>query len=120
MRIKLDENLPFDLVPILTSLGHDVDTVLQEGIQGSLDVDVWQATQKEERFLITQDLDFSDIRRFLPGTRTGILLIRLRNPTRRALLRRVEWLFKDEDALSWLNCLVVATDHKVRIRRPHS
>lgn len=120
MRIKLDENLPFDLVSILTSLGHDVHTVIQEGIKGSQDTKVWQLAQAEARFLLTQDLDFSDIRRFLPGSHFGILLVRLRNPTRRALVRRVEWLFREEDVLTWRNCLVVATDHKVRIRRPHS
>ena len=27
MRIKLDENLPAQLVTVLTELGHDVDTV---------------------------------------------------------------------------------------------
>ena len=120
MRIKLDENLPFDLVSILTALGHDVDSVIQEGIQGSQDAEIWQAAQEEERFLITQDLDFSDIRRFVPGSHSGILLIRLHNPTRRALLRRVDWLFQEEDVLSWENCLVVATDRKVRVRHPHS
>ena len=119
MRIKLDENLPYDLIPVLTALGHNVHTVIQEGLQGSQDAKLWQLAQSEERFLITQDLDFSDIRQFLPGTHTGILLIRLRNPSRSALVRRVEWLFREEDVLSWLSCLVIATDHKVRIRRFH-
>ena len=30
MRIKLDENLPTGLVPLLTALGHEVDTVPAE------------------------------------------------------------------------------------------
>lgn len=30
MRIKLDENVPARLVPLLTDLGHDVDTVIGE------------------------------------------------------------------------------------------
>lgn len=29
MRVKLDKNVPTHLVPILTALGHDVDTVPQ-------------------------------------------------------------------------------------------
>ena len=118
MKIKLDENLPFDLVPTLAALGHDVHSVFEEGIVGARDVEVWKAAQREERFLITQDMDFSDIRLFEPGSHSGILLLRLHEPTWRALMKRVDWLFHEEDVNSWRNCLVVATDRKVRIRRP--
>lgn len=34
MTIKLDENLPHQLVQLLTDLGHDVDTVPDEHIAG--------------------------------------------------------------------------------------
>lgn len=82
MKIKLDENLPFGLATILKDLGHDVDTVNDERLIGHVDEDIWDAAQKESRFLITQDLDFSDSRRFAPGSHHGILLIRLRSPNR--------------------------------------
>lgn len=36
MRIKLDENLPAGLVPLLIDLGHEVDTVPAEGIGGQM------------------------------------------------------------------------------------
>lgn len=68
MNIKLDENLPASLVGALAKLGHDVDTVVAEGLAGETDNVVCQAAQDARRFLITQDLDFSDIRRFAPGT----------------------------------------------------
>lgn len=67
MKIKLDENLPASLAAVLSNLSHDVHTIAQEGLSGSSDRDVWDATQRDERFLITQDLDFSDLRRFIPG-----------------------------------------------------
>jgi predicted nuclease of predicted toxin-antitoxin system len=68
VRIKLDENLPDRLVAVLTTLGHDVDTVHGEQLTGRADPDVWSAAQSARRFLITQDLDFSDFRRYKPGT----------------------------------------------------
>ena len=71
MKIKLDENLPEGLVAALTALGHDVDTSVREGLGGRNDDTVWRAAQDAERFLITQDLDFSDIRRYTPGTHRG-------------------------------------------------
>jgi len=59
MRIKLDENIPHRLVDLLAGLGHDVDTLDAEALQGTDDSSVWEASQQADRFLITQDLDFS-------------------------------------------------------------
>ena len=61
MRIKLDENLPGRLVALLTQRGHDVDTVPVEGIAGKDDAIVWRAAQSDRRFLVTQDLEGSNI-----------------------------------------------------------
>jgi predicted nuclease of predicted toxin-antitoxin system len=118
MRIKLDENLPTDLSALLESFGHEVDTVPQEGLKGSPDAVVWQAAQAENRFFMTQDLDFSDIRKFAPGTHPGLLLIRLESPSRKAIIARVQSILQTVPIAHWSGCLVVATDHKIRIRRP--
>ena len=63
---------------------------------GRPDDAIWQATQAADRFLITQDLDFSDTRRYVPGTHAGLLLVRLPNPGREALVARVVLLFATE------------------------
>lgn len=118
MRIKLDENLPTSLVEALVQLGHDADSVEQEGLQGSPDSDVWAAAQSDKRFLVTQDLDFSDVRQFGPGTHYGLLLVRLADPSRRALKAYIKCLFQAEDVERWARCFVVATDTKIRVRRP--
>jgi predicted nuclease of predicted toxin-antitoxin system len=118
VNIKLDENLPERLVSVLSALGHDVDTVHSEQLAGCDDADVWSAAQSIGRFLITQDLDFSDLRRYTPGTHAGLLLLRLAKPGRDALLERVSMLFATERVDEWRGCLVVATDRKVRVKRP--
>lgn len=118
MKIKLDENLPERLVAELQILGHDVDTVRAEHLAGKDDGEVWQAAQSAGRFLITQDLDFSNVRRFVPGTHAGLLLARLAKPGRDALVFRIVDLFATENVDRWRGCLIVATDHKIRIKRP--
>jgi predicted nuclease of predicted toxin-antitoxin system len=118
MRIKLDENLPAGLAHALGALGHDVETVPGERLRGVPDSEVWSAAQREGRFLVTQDLDFSDARRFVPGTHAGLLLLRLSEPNRRVLESYVTGLFRDELVDTWTGCVVVATDAKVRVRRP--
>jgi len=115
VKIKLDENLPERLVSELGALGHDVDTVRAEHLVGRADNEVWQAAQSASRFLITQDLDFSDVRQYKPGTHAGLLLVRLAQPGRYTL---VAMRFATEPVDQWQGCLVVATDHKVRLKRP--
>jgi predicted nuclease of predicted toxin-antitoxin system len=118
VRIKLDENLPAGLVPLLGALGHDVDTVPAEDIAGEDDDVVWRAAQADGRFLVTQDLDFSDARKYAPGTHHGLLLVRLPQPGRIALQDRVTNLFRTEAVDTWSGCMVTATPTKVRIKRP--
>ena len=118
MRIKLDENLPASLRAILINLRHDVHTVADEHLTGFSDPEVREAAQRDGRFLITQDLDFSDLRRFTPGTHHGILLVRLRSPDRQTLIVRVRELFAYEDVSRWNRCFVVASERKLRIVRP--
>jgi predicted nuclease of predicted toxin-antitoxin system len=118
MKIKLDENIPSTLMADLSALGHDIDSVVDEGLMGHSDPDVWAGAQSSGRFLITQDLDFSDVRQFKPGTHHGILLIRMKQPGRRAVMNRILSLFNGHDVGSWRGCFVVATEVKVRVHRP--
>jgi predicted nuclease of predicted toxin-antitoxin system len=62
MKIKLDGNLPRGLVQVLSGFGHDVDTVIEEGLAAANDDAVWRAAQRAGRLLGTQDLDFSSPR----------------------------------------------------------
>lgn len=117
MKIKIDENLPASLVEALQGLGHDADSVESEELVGRDDSDVWSAAQAAGRLLVTQDLDFSDQRRFVPGTHHGLLLVRLSRPGRIALFDRIMALFSTEQVEQWSRCLVVATDYKLRVRR---
>ena len=118
MKIKIDENIPIAVVATLRELGHAVDSVKEEGLTGRADDIVWKAAQSESRFLITQDLDFSDVRRFTPGEHKGILLVRLHAPGRLAVSERTASLYQTEDVESWSGCFVIASEHKIRVKRP--
>lgn len=116
MKIKLDENLPARLKSVLEQNGHGTDTVIEENLAGQPDQKIWRAAQDENRFLITQDLDFSDTRQFAPGRHAGILLVRLREPGANALLGKLTAIAGEIE--NWHGCFVVLTDHKLRIKRP--
>jgi predicted nuclease of predicted toxin-antitoxin system len=117
MRIKLDENLPVGLSSPLRKLDHDVSTAHDEDLNGKPDSDIWQAAQREARVLITQDLDFSDLRTFVPGTHHGIVLVRLRSPSRRTLIERIVFVFSTESVEAWSGCFVIVSSRKIRVIR---
>jgi predicted nuclease of predicted toxin-antitoxin system len=117
VKIKLDENIPVSVVQVLASHGHDVHSVWDEGLVGRKDQEIWVRCQQEERLLITQDLDFADLRKFQPGSHFGIILVRILHPGRVELLNLLSWVFGTQDVESWNRCLVIASETQIRIRR---
>ncbi|MDD5204301.1 MAG: DUF5615 family PIN-like protein [Desulfobacterales bacterium] len=115
--MKIDECLPLECADLLAAHGHEVETVYQEGLRGRPDQLIWSAAQEEKRFLITTDLDFSDIRRYKPGNHHGVLLMRLHSESKPAMLSYFEWLLNEHKIDEWAGCLIIATDRKVRVKR---
>ena len=77
-RFKLDENLPRDAEALLSKAGHDVHTVHEEQLGGDSDSRVFDASQAEDRILVSFDLNFSDIRVYPPASHKGIWVLRPR------------------------------------------
>ncbi len=77
MRLKLDENLGRAVVEILESEGHDVQTVLGQGMSSASDCEVIRTCQDERRCLVTFDLDFGNPLVFDPAEYSGIAVVRL-------------------------------------------
>jgi len=118
MKLKLDENIPVTAAAQLRAMGFDVDTVHDEHLVGGSDESVWLAAQTEGRFLVTQDLDFSDTRKFAPGSHCGILLVRLPDSEQWRVSDYLLAWFSDSEISTWARCVVVATPNKVRVLRP--
>jgi predicted nuclease of predicted toxin-antitoxin system len=117
VKLKLDENVAASAKPRLAAMGYDVDTVLDEALQGATDEDVWAAAQREGRVLVTQDLDFSDVRRFQLGTHAGIVLLRLPDDEQWRIADFVVSAFALADARTWSCCFVVVSATKIRVTR---
>ena len=75
MKFKLDENLPASSAAILETAGHDIDTVIGEGLTGALDPEVVAAATAAGRILISLDRGLGDIRRYPPGSHAGIVVL---------------------------------------------
>ena len=82
MLVKLDENVPVQLKRLFVESGHEADTVLDERMGGATDLEIASACASEGRVLVTQDLDFADIRAYPPSEYPGIIFFRLANQGR--------------------------------------
>jgi predicted nuclease of predicted toxin-antitoxin system len=76
MRLKLDENLSWQLVERLRHAGHDVATVRDEGLAGADDDALFARCRQEGRCLVTLDLDFGNVLRFPPEKTAGLVVLR--------------------------------------------
>jgi predicted nuclease of predicted toxin-antitoxin system len=118
VKVKLDENLGQSHAELVRAAGHVAARVTEQGLSGAKDPAVWRHVCDTGRFFITLDLDFSDVRRFVPGTHPGILLIRARGKGRGAVARVLRRVLAEHGLDPLVGCLAVADESRTRIRRP--
>jgi predicted nuclease of predicted toxin-antitoxin system len=118
MKIKIDEDLPKAVVELVRDVFPDTASVLEEGISGTLDPELWKLTQKEGRFLITGDKGFANIRSYPPGTHYGVLLLRPESEGIPQLKELIQEVLKSGMLKRLAGCIGVATPGRLRIRRP--
>jgi predicted nuclease of predicted toxin-antitoxin system len=118
VKFKLDENLPVSSTAILTSVGHDVDTVTQEGLIGALDRDVVAAATAAGRILISLDRGLGDIRAYPPGSHDGIVVLRLTDQSAAAAIKAVSDLATLPNPESLTGTVAVLQRGLLRIRHP--
>jgi predicted nuclease of predicted toxin-antitoxin system len=116
VKIKLDENLPRSASEVLSTAGHDVDTVVGEALRNADDPRVVSAATASTRLLLTLDRGLGDIRRYLPGSHSGVLVLRLRDQAAPSVRAAVEELLAAHDLESLAGTITVAQHGMLRIR----
>lgn len=92
MRCKLDQNMDPRAALILRQAGYDVLTVKDQNLTGADDGIIAAACQREQRYLITLDKDFSNKFLYPPATFHGIIVLRHSRSTAKNLLDLVKQL----------------------------
>lgn len=117
MRIKIDEDLPKAVIGLLREHDYDVDSVLSQGMSGWKDPALWQAIQAEERFLITADKGFADIRKYPLGMHQGVMLLRPDQAGIRPIVELLRRVLVEYDLNILAGTTAVVTPRSIRIRR---
>jgi predicted nuclease of predicted toxin-antitoxin system len=121
MRFLLDENISPQTEKLLKSWGYDVSSIAEKDIRGVVDLEVIRVAKKEERIIITQDLDFGRLYYFLMKASVGIIVIRQKRIqtveiVNQALKRLFEFVRKENiDEKIMARSLTVISEKKIRI-----
>ena len=117
VKLKLDEGLSYRLKPTLQELGHDVDTVVDEGLKSEDDAVLADIARQNERVLFTLDRGLGDVRQYAPGEHPGVVVFRLRFAGPGTVSRFVEEFVRNQHLDEMVGCLVIVEPGKIRIRR---
>lgn len=117
MKVKLDENIPRRAAEVLTRAGHEIDTVVEEGLTGSPDPDVVGAATTAGRLLITLDRGIGDVRTYPPGAHAGVLVLRPADQSAASVAALLEQLLAGVDLDGLAGAVAVAQPGLLRVRR---
>ncbi len=116
MKFKIDQNLPVEFVPLLQQAGHEAATVFDQKMTGAPDPQIVAVCQRENRILITADLDLSDIRQYSPERHPGFIVLGLQRQARPQQIAALQRILPLLATTTLANRLWIVEETRVRIR----
>jgi len=116
VKFKVDENLPVEVAQLLRETGHDVFTVLEQGLGGAKDQAIAEICQAEQRALVTLDIHFADIRSYPPADFSGMIVLRLERHDKTHVLQIMSRVLKMTDSEQLVGQLWIVDERRIRVR----
>jgi len=117
VRFLIDAPLSPETARWLTAQGHDAVHVEARGLLRAPDEDILRAAAKDDRLVITMDLDFPELLATKALRAPGVILIRLSFATTSHLHERLTALLQAIDPDSLTETVTVLEDLRFRIRK---
>ena len=117
MKLFADECVYQVTVDALRSWGHDVVTTQEVNLAGEADEEQLQEAISQRRVLITNDLDFSNIRRYPPANHCGIIVLKIRPRILNEVHAVLRTLLDRSSQEGLHQSLVIIDRNKYRIRQ---
>jgi predicted nuclease of predicted toxin-antitoxin system len=113
LKLLIDENISPEVTRNLRTLGYDVNSA-RESCKGCPDEEIVEIAKKEERTIITFDLDFGELYRNL-GVSSIVLRLKTKRPS--AVLKCLLDFFKtmSDQKIDMKNKLAVIKEGKIRL-----
>lgn len=115
MIFLLDENFPKSAETLISSLGHKAIDIRGTDLQGADDFHLFEVAQSYGAILLTTDRDFYHTVPLQYSEHCGVIVIALKQPNRKAILARLEWVLTQDLINSISNTVVLLRDNVYRI-----
>lgn len=114
MRLLADENIPLSVIKFLRERGQDVVTLHELNRLGIADIEVIDLAEKDNRIVLTLDLDFGHMYYFARREKVSIIVIRPKTPLPEEIIKLSS---KFLDLNIEPKGLVIISEKKIRIVR---
>ena len=117
MRFLADMGVSLRVVEWLRSCGHDTIHLRDEALQTLPNGEIFQKALREERIVLTFDLDFGEIVAASGGRSVSVILFRLRNTRADFVIQRLEIVLGQSAKELAQGAVVLVEEGRHRVRR---
>lgn len=117
MRFLADMGVSTRVVEWLRASGHDAIHLRDQGLQRLPNGEIFRKAVREERIVLTFDLDFGEIVAGSGGGSVSVILFRLRNTRADFVIRRLKIVLKQSTEELAQGAIVLVEDGRHRVRR---
>jgi predicted nuclease of predicted toxin-antitoxin system len=117
MRFLADMGVSQRVVQWLRTKGHDAVHLRDEGLQRLPNGEIFQKAGREQRIVLTFDLDFGEILAASGAQIVSVVLFRLRNTRADFVIQRLDDVLNESSADLSQGAIVVVEDGRHRVRK---
>lgn len=117
MRFLGDMGVSQQVVEWLRTNGYDAVHLRDEGLQRLPNGEIFQKAGREQRIVLTFDLDFGEILAGSAGQIVSVVLFRLRNTRTNFVIQRLDAVLNQSSADLLQGAIVIVEDGRHRVRK---
>ncbi len=116
MQFLADMGVSQHVVEWLRTEGHDATHLRDEGLHRLPNGEIFRKAQREQRIVLTFDLDFGEILASCDGQIVSVILFRLRNTRTDFVVQRLDDVLKHSSDELTQGAIVIVEDGRHRVR----
>jgi predicted nuclease of predicted toxin-antitoxin system len=117
LRFLADMGVSHQVVEWLRTKGHEAVHLRDEGLQRLPNGEIFQKAGREQRIVLTFDLDFGEILAASGRQIVSVILFRLRNTRTGFVIQRLDDVLNQSSAELMQGTIVIVEDGRHRVRR---
>jgi len=117
VRFLADAGISPKTVEFLKQLGHDTVHVRDLGMQRAVDYEIIDRARRDDRVVLTFDLDFGEILALGVRDRPSVILFRLQDETADSVNRHLAPVLTEQSEALESGALILVEDARYRIRK---